>query len=97
MWESGLGLGETYSDTPSDPQTGDPRAGLETLGHSKRCKPVYSKSSIWNCQPEPHATDGVLTVPLKGSRYSSRLARVHAVALWTVTQCVAGNRGRLIQ
>ena len=29
-WGSGLGLGGTFSDTPSDPQTEDPRAGLET-------------------------------------------------------------------
>ena len=31
MWESGLGSGETCGDTPSDPQTEDPRAGLEVL------------------------------------------------------------------
>ena len=30
MWKSGLGSGETCGDTPSDPQTEDPRAGLET-------------------------------------------------------------------
>ena len=27
--ELGLGLGETYGNTPSDPQTEDPRGGLQ--------------------------------------------------------------------
>ena len=32
----------------------------------KRDKLVSSKSSIWNCQTEPHGTVGVLTVPFSG-------------------------------
>ena len=64
MWESGSGSGGC-DDAPPDPQTEDQNR-FRKLAHSKQCKPVYSKSSIWNCRSEPHATVGVLTVPFSG-------------------------------
>ena len=44
----------------------------------KRDKPVNSKSSIWNCQTEPHGTVGVLTVPFSG-RYVRDLESLKAM------------------
>ena len=44
----------------------------------KRDKPANSKSSIWNCQTEPHGTVGVLTVPFSG-RYVQDLESLKAM------------------
>jgi len=60
--------------------------GLEVCGVTDRPgpgnsegRPVFkrddsdSRCAVWRQYPQPEATDGVLTIPLKGSGYSSRL------------------------
>ena len=62
MWKSESGSGETCDDPRPTPKPRTPEQVWKFV-HPKRHKPVCSKSSIWNCQREPHETVGVLTVP----------------------------------
>ena len=66
MWEPGLGSGETCDDS-HDPRTENPRAGLGTSKlHPNDVNLCTLNRRFSNCQPEPRATVGVLTVPISG-------------------------------
>ena len=56
----------------------------------KRDKPVSSKSSIWNCQIEPHGTVGVLTVPFSG-RYVRDLESLKAMESHSLSRSLTSD------